>query len=590
MKRLFTIISLLSFISFIVSVRAQQISARYELVKMDKTVNTFHHEAAPIVSPDGNTLYFFVQDHPENTMGKDDTQDIWTTKKNSDGTWSQAQHLTAPFNDHRSNQVFTVLPDGSLFIRGGKSRGEKGFSIAKTGGGLRELAVKDFGKMNKGRFYGASMSADQKHIILYFSEIENSQNSDLYASHQQADGSYSRPEKLKLSTNTDDVGPFVGPDQKTLYFGSARQSPGRQGGVDIYKSERLDDSWTNWSEPVNLGKPINTSALDFYFTMDSAGNIFTSRANKSMDGAQLDLYMLVPKTFSINLQGLVFNQKTKDPLHANVTVKIKDKDALKLKSAGDGVFTTKFHEVNEFVISASADGFLPKEEEYIKVPTVYSDTTINIDIPLTPVAKKLTLIVNVLDKKTDKMISAKIDMIQKGDKKVSLKGDAADGIFEREVPRTGWYVFTASAEGYLNGTDSVEFADEEKSPVTTNIYLQPIEVGVTVRLKNIYFDFDKTTLKKESYVELNKVVDFLKQNAHVEIEIEGHTDNKGSDEYNRSLSQGRSQAVVDYIVSQGIESYRLTARGYGESKPIDTNDTDAGRANNRRVEFTVVKM
>jgi OOP family OmpA-OmpF porin len=108
-------------------------------------------------------------------------------------------------------------------------------------------------------------------------------------------------------------------------------------------------------------------------------------------------------------------------------------------------------------------------------------------------------------------------------------------------------------------------------------------------LKNIYFDFDKTTLKKESFVELNKVVDFLKQNGSVEIEIEGHTDNKGSDDYNANLSQGRSQAVVDYIVSQGIESFRLTAHGYGESKPIDSNDSEAGRANNRRVEFTVVK-
>jgi outer membrane protein OmpA-like peptidoglycan-associated protein len=110
-----------------------------------------------------------------------------------------------------------------------------------------------------------------------------------------------------------------------------------------------------------------------------------------------------------------------------------------------------------------------------------------------------------------------------------------------------------------------------------------------VRLKNIYFDFDKTTLKKESFVELDKVVDFLRRNPTVEIKIEGHTDSKGSDEYNLNLSQGRSQSVVDYLSSQGIDRSRLSAQGYGESKPIDTNDTDAGRANNRRVEFTIVK-
>jgi outer membrane protein OmpA-like peptidoglycan-associated protein len=125
--------------------------------------------------------------------------------------------------------------------------------------------------------------------------------------------------------------------------------------------------------------------------------------------------------------------------------------------------------------------------------------------------------------------------------------------------------------------------------VVKDLYMKKIEVGLTVRLKNIYFDFDKTTLKSEYYVELDKVVDFLNQNNSVEIEISGHTDSKGSDTYNLNLSQGRSQAVVDYLINQGIESSRLSAHGYGESKPIDTNDTAEGQANNRRVEFTILK-
>src|SRR5688572_17506358 len=133
------------------AVLSQQFSSRYELVKMDKNVNTFRHEAAPVISPDGNTLYFFVQDHPENTMGKDDTQDIWMSKKDGQGVWGPAQHLRSPYNIHRSNQVFTIFEDGSLFIKGGASKGEKGFSIV-TGGSIRELQVKDFKEMNKGRF------------------------------------------------------------------------------------------------------------------------------------------------------------------------------------------------------------------------------------------------------------------------------------------------------------------------------------------------------------------------------------------------------------------------------------------------------
>jgi OmpA-OmpF porin, OOP family len=566
---------------------AQQPMQRYELVKMDKTVNTFHHEAAPVISPDGNTLYFFVQDHPENTMGKDDTQDIWVSKKDANGVWSQAEHLRNPFNIHRSNQVFTVLPDGSIFIRGGRTKGEKGFSIV-TNGSIRELNVKDFKNMNKGRFYGASMSADMKHMIIYFSEKENSADSDLYASHAQPDGSWSRPEKLKLSTTPDDVGPFIGPDQKTLYFASARQSPGRQGGVDIYRTTRVDDTWMNWSEPINMGKPINTSALDYYFTIDNAGNVYTSRANKAIEGAQLDLYMMVPKTFKINVTGVVLSEKTQQPLIANVDLTIKDREPSKLKTNPQGKFESKIPEVNALTLAATADGFLPKSLP-VSIPVLNADTTLYVEILLTPVAKKLMLSGNVYNKKTDELIPAKLDITVRGDKKVNLKADAAKGSYEKEIPKLGRYLITASAEGFLNATDSVEVASEDLSPVMKDIYLAPIEVGVTVRLKNIYFDFDKTTLKKESFVELNKVVDFLKQNASVEVEIAGHTDNKGSDDYNASLSQGRSQAVVDYLISQGIEDYRLSAHGYGESKPIDTNDSEDGRANNRRVEFTVIK-
>lgn len=584
MRLFFTLI----FTAIVSVLFGQEVSARYELVKMDKTVNTFRHEAAPIVSPDGNTLYFFVQNHPENTYGKDDTQDIWFSRKDDQGIWSPAEHLSSPFNIHPSNQVFTILPDGNIFIKGGRKKGEQGFSIITNGRQLVELLVKDFGKMNKGRFYGATMSSDKKHIIIYFSEKENSAFSDLYASHLQGDGTYSQPVKLSLSTNTDEVGPFIGPDQKTLYFGSARMAPGRQGGVDIYKSTRLDDSWMKWSEPINLGKPVNTAALDFYFTMDNQGNIFTSRANKALEGAQLDLYMLVPKTFGITLAGTVYNEKTNDPLQAEVEIRLTDSEALKLRSDAYGKFESKIPEVSGYALTASLDGYLPTTSS-LNIPVIYSDTTIHIDIPLTPIAKPLVLQGTVFDLKTNQQIPARLDVALKGSYKSSPNIHAANGTYKHAIEELGWYMITASAEGYLNAVDSVWINDKEVTPVTKDIALQPIEVGVTVRLKNIYFDFDKTSLKSESFTELNKVVDFLKQNPSVEIEISGHTDNKGSDDYNQTLSQGRSESVVTYVIGQGIDSARLTAHGYGEAKPIDTNDSDDGRANNRRVEFTVMK-
>jgi OmpA-OmpF porin, OOP family len=581
--RLTLLFILLSFV-----VEAQEFSGRYELVKMDKAVNTFRHEAAPIISPDGNTLYFFVQDHPENTMGKDDTQDIWVSKKDTSGLWSPAQHLTSPFNLHRSNQVFTVFEDGGLFVRGGRVKGEKGFSIV-TNGSIREITVKDFKAMNKGRFYGASMSEDRKHILLYFSEKENSQYSRLYISHQQPDGNYSRPELFKLSSTTDDIGPFIGPDQKTIYFASARQAPGRQGGTDIYKSTRLDDTWMNWSVPVNLGKTINTSALDYYFTIDKSGNVFTSRANKGQDGGQLDLFMLVPKTFKINLTGVVLNEKTQDPIEgAAVKISVTGKEPLSLKSNPTGNFETKISESSVLTFNTTYPGYQPREQK-LTVPQLLADTTINVEVLLNPIPKKLMIAGNIYDRQTEQLIPAKLDAVSRSEKNARISLDGSRSVYEKEIAKLGWYVITASAEGYLNTTDSVYADSNEKTPFVKDIYMVPIEVGATVRLQNIYFDFDKTTLKRESFVELNKVVDFLKTNKTVEIEISGHTDNKGSDEYNATLSQGRSQAVVDYLISQGIDTSRLTAHGYGESKPVDTNDTDTGRAVNRRVEFTVLK-
>lgn len=245
-------------------------------------------------------------------------------------------------------------------------------------------------------------------------------------------------------------------------------------------------------------------------------------------------------------------------------------------------------ETNGYQINASASGYQPRELA-IAVPALGGDTTLVTDVYLTPIARKLMISGTVFDKKTNQPIKAKVDFTLRPDRNTSYSISADEGKFDLEVGKLGWYVLAGSAEGYLSATDSIGFSSEDMSPMTKDLYLTPIEIGLTVRMKNIYFDFNKTTLKPESFVELNKVVDFLEHNPTVEIEIGGHTDSKGSDEYNNNLSQGRSQAVVDYIAKQGIDVSRLTAKGYGESVPIDTNDTPEGQANNRRVEFTVLK-
>lgn len=566
---------------------AQEFSQRYELVNLGKEVNTFYHEAAPVVSRDGMDLYFFVQNHPENTYGKEGSQDIWVTHKADDGTWSAPKRLAPPFNQHRSNQVFTVMPDGSLFIRGGKGRKDGGFSIVSPSGSWEEFDVVGFDDMNKGRFNGAAISADAKHMILYFSEVPTSIRSSLYVSNLQGDGKWSKPERLNISDRSDEYGPFIGTDDKTLYYASDRSAPNRQGGADIYKCTRLDDTWKNWSEPVNLGPPINTAAGDAYFSMDGEGNVFTSRANSRIDGGNLDLFILLPKDIKVMVAGTVYDARTNQTMSVPLNVAVKGIDPIQIKTPQSGKYETRIPETSSISLTASTKGYLSFDQTY-PIPPLMGDTTMVIDVYMVPEKKQLFLEGTVRDEKTSELLNARVIATYKRNQN-STSQTTNGGAYQHKIDGMGWYLLTANAEGYINTTDSIEVMNDEINPLVKDLYLKKIEVGLTVRLKNIYFDFDKTTLKSESYVELNKVVDFLKQNASVEIEISGHTDSKGSDTYNENLSQGRSQAVVDYLISQGIESYRLSAHGYGESKPIDTNDTDEGRANNRRVEFTVLK-
>lgn len=579
MKRFLLIVYLLAYQS---TYLPAQVSQRYELVKLGKNVNTANHEAAPVISPDGKDLYYF-------TVTPSATQEIWVTHHDDKG-WSDGKKVGPPLNRNSTNQVFTVFPDGSLLIRGGRGKDEVGFSFVTPGGSISELKVVDFKDMMRGKFYGATMSSDKKHMIIYFSEAPQSPKSDLYISHLQGDGSYSKPVKLKITDGNDEFGPFLSPNNKTLFYASDRSDPNKQGGADIYRSERLDDTWNNWSKPVNLKRPVNTAAADDYYTVDAQGNVYTSRANSRVDGGNLDLFVMIPKIVRINLNGVVYNEKTKAPIgSSDVKISMEGTAPISLKTTGSGKFETKMAETDKYIINASASGYLPYNETFT-LPLINADTTISVDVYLAPIAKPLVLSGVVYNKKTNQPITARIDMIVKPDRQNVIRVDADNGNFTHQVGKKGWYVMTATAEGFLNAADSLEIgADEDISQYTKDLYLQPIEVGLTVKLKNIYFDNDKTTLKPESFIELAKVLDFLTANPRISVEIGGHTDSNGSDAHNATLSQGRSEAVVEWLIGQGIDVSRLSAQGYGESKPIDTNATKEGQANNRRVEFTVMK-
>lgn len=566
---------------------------RYELVNLGRKVNTGYHEAAPVVSADGKTLYFFVSNHPDNKYGKDNSQDIWYSTRDESGEWTEAQHMGDPLNENQANQVFTVLPDGTLFIRGGRSKNEDGFSFTRRQGdswsNLEEIDVDNFKKMNNGKFYGASISSDRQHMILYFSEKENGSFSDLYMSQRMDDGSYSTPMKLpdNINTGRDEFAPFLAPDNKTLYFSSNRKDMG-EGSSDLYMTRRQDDTWLKWSDPVNMGRPLNTRAFDAYMSVDADGNVYTTQSGRTIDGGNLDIFFLKEKDIKISLKGIVMDDKTRKGIWADMLIKRNGEPVDTLKaSVDDGTYETTLIGEGEYEINVSLVGYRPATGNFT-LKDVFKDTVLIRDFFLKPIKRNPILSGVVYDEKTNEPMDAAVAVERKGGD-FSEKLKTKKGYFETEVEKKGWYMLTATKEGYLNTTDSIVYNDDQTTVLSRDLYLKPIEVGTTVRLNNIFFDFDKTTLKSESFVELDKVVEFLNNNPSVEIEIAGHTDSKGSDEYNLNLSQGRAQAVVDYLIGQGIDSFRLIAKGYGETVPVATNDTDEGRAINRRVEFTVLK-
>jgi outer membrane protein OmpA-like peptidoglycan-associated protein len=157
------------------------------------------------------------------------------------------------------------------------------------------------------------------------------------------------------------------------------------------------------------------------------------------------------------------------------------------------------------------------------------------------------------------------------------------------LKRANVYLISIEAAGFVNLSEKLDLQSIDMKNVELNFKLQPIEVGAVVNLKSVLFELGSTTLLDESYSELNTVVDFLNANPKVEIELEGHTDNRGDAKKNLVLSQQRVDKIKSYLVSKGISARRIKGKGFGGSRPIATNNTEEERRLNRRVEFRILR-
>lgn len=491
-----------------------------KIENLGPNINTDLPELRPTISADGNLLFFICQNHPANTKYKmiPNSQDIWYAERDSFGKWGEAVHLEYPLNQYFYNAVYWISPDNNrILIRGAYVNGDyygNGVSLCtrkKNGNWSKPnmLFINKYDKYDRGRQSGATMANNGRTLLLYMTPEKGSENNDIFVSFLRSDSIWTEPKSLgkKINgPNTNEMTPYLASDGETLYFSSDRA--GGLGDNDIWMSKRLDNSWEKWSDPVNLGTPINTADWDAFFTMDAGGEYaYLSTAQNSMGESDIVRVKLLERDMPkpiVLVTGNVYNKKTGEPLSASLVY----------ETLPDG-------EVAGNALSAPMDGAF-------KIVLPY-------------------------------------------DKNYSIRATADH--------------FFAISENF--NLDSLVKAGYKE--IHKDLYLVPIEVGSVVRLNNVFFDYDKWDLRGESFIELDRVVKLLRENPAIEIEMSAHTDSRGSDQYNFTLSDNRARSVMEYIVSKGIDAFRITSHGYGETKPVATNDTEEGMQLNRRVEFKILK-
>jgi len=504
-------------------------------------VNSEYNEINPMIAPDGRTLYFARISHPNNTHGDKGSQDIWYSEfDEASKQWGPARRMGFPLNKDEYNCAYSITPDGqTMLIKGQYNNGNyetRGFSLSKkTASGWsppQKIDIPNYVNLSKGQFDCGFLSADGKVLLMAFSEKKNSKEDDIYVSFRQKDGSWSKPMDLGPEVNTKftETTPFLAPDGATLYFSSNRE--GGLGSNDIYVTKRVDKTWKHWSKPVNLGPKINTDGYDAYYTLGASG-----------DYAYLTTFKNTLGKGDIVRVKLTDDQPTDQP-----------------GKVGGG-------------------------NDVAKTDVTRPDLTR--PDPVALISGK------VIDQTTGKPIEARIvyQTLPDGAEAGEATSDPITGEYKIVLPYGQKYSMRAIAKDFIAEGDNVDLTQTKgfQEIKGKELKLVPIEVGRTVRLNNIFFDTGKSELRPESGPELDRLVTTLNESPKIVIEVRGHTDNTGSNEINAKLSQDRADAVREYFISKGIEPDRVGSKGFGESKPVATNDTDEGRQQNRRVEFMIVK-
>ncbi|MBH83631.1 MAG: hypothetical protein CMP70_03030 [Flavobacteriales bacterium] len=325
---------------------------------------------------------------------------------------------------------------------------------------------------------------------------------------------------------------YMAADGKTMYFSS--QGHTSIGGYDIFVSYRNELGL--WDEPINMGYPINTPYDELYFSISANGKKAYFASNRDGGKGGMDIYCAT------------FWGESKKPMVAS----------------------------EDNLIASIAS---PVEDTYI--PEIVEVT----------LANSLTVFKGrILDGILQEPIEAEIKIFDNttGDVYAVMRSNSATGKFLLSLPSGLNYGISVEAKGYLFHSENFNLPEGSAyNMINKDIELKNIDIGSKIALRNVFFDTGKAEVKIDSYPELDRLIQLMKDVPSLKIELSGHTDNVGGDAANQKLSQRRAEAVRAYLVSRSVDGSRVTAMGYGAIRPLDTNDTKAGRANNRRTEFEI---
>jgi len=471
----------------------------------------------------------------------------------------------------------------------------------------------------KAEYFPAVTADDQQFLFTRNNRTEqNPLQEDFYAS-KKVEGKWTPAQPLsEINTPANEGAPCLSADGKYLFFCSCQEMDGSYGpdrkgygSCDIFCSLKIGDRWT---KPVNIGSPVNSKYWESQPSFSSDGKTLYFLSNRPGGYGDADIWMSVLNEDGswgkpVNL-GPKINTKGKEEsvyIHPDNQTLYFASDG-HIGMGGMDLYVSRRDEKGEWGTPVNLgypiNTFGDENSLLVSAPGILAYFASNrpggfgdldlyqFDLYDGAQPGKITYVKGkVYDSKSKRPLNASFELIDLQTAKtiVESESNTGNGEFLLTLPVNKDYALNVSRSGYVFYSEnfSLKGITDVLKPFMMDVPMQPIDTGVTVELKNIFFETNQFDLKDESKTELQKLVSFLNLNKTLKIEISGHTDNTGDKKSNLLLSKNRAKAVYDYLVNNSVSENRLSYKGYGDSRPKAPNDTPGNRSKNRRTEFKI---